>query len=106
MGFFEALSDHGDAVEDDVVVAESPEEAAGTMPLLLLAPGSKRQRLQITQRCTVEFLENVAMTTIVETAKSLLSLIFGMSSLIFCSKRIPGHRTHRSLYPMQKVAFQ
>ena len=35
------------------------------------------------------------MTTIVETATSLLSLIVGMGSLIFCRKRIFGHRTHR-----------
>ena len=40
-----------------------------------------------------------------KTAKSLLSLIVGMNTVTFCSKRIPGHGTRRSLYPLQKDAF-
>ena len=100
------LSDHGDTVEDDVVVDESSEEATGTMPLLLLVPGSKRQGLQKrTEMHRGRFSKHCNDNDCRDTAKSLLSLIFGMSSLIFCSKRIPGHGTHRSLYPMQKDAL-
>ena len=83
---------HGDTVEDDVVVDESSEQATGTTPPLPPAPGLKRQGLQSKQRCTVGRSQNIAMTMIVETAKSL-SLIFWMSSLIFGSKRILGHTT-------------
>ena len=82
LGSFEVLSDHGDTVEDDVVVDESSEKSQGSCHrCLLLLPGSKRQGLQCIQRCIVRGARNVAMATIVETAKSLLSLIVGMSSL-------------------------
>ena len=44
LGSFEVLSDHGDTVEDDVVVDESSEEATGTMPPLPPAPWFKKTK--------------------------------------------------------------
>ena len=44
LGSFEVLSDHGDTVEDDVVVDESSEESAGTTPPLPPAPRFNKTR--------------------------------------------------------------
>ena len=52
LGSFEVLSDHGDAVEDDVDVNEFSEEATGVMhPRCHLPLGLRRQRLSSIQRC-------------------------------------------------------
>ena len=48
-----------------------------------LLPGSRRQG------CTVGGFRNIAMATIVEMAKSLLSLIVGVSSLTFLQQADP-----------------
>ena len=64
--------------------------------LCRLLLGSGRQGLHIIQRCIAGNFGNLAMET-VET-KSLHFLIVGI--LTFCSTRILGHETHRSLYPM------
>ena len=61
-----------------------------------LLPGLRRQGLQSIQRCITGSFGNLAMET-VET-KSLHFLIVGIQT--FCSTRILGHETHRSMYQM------
>ena len=45
LGSFEVLSDHGEIIEDDVVVDESSEESTGTMPSLPLVSWFKETRI-------------------------------------------------------------
>ena len=101
LGSFEVLSDHGDAVEDDVDLDECSEEATGMMPPLPPASWFKKTGTSKHTETYAGDFGNIAMG-IAET-KSLHSSIVGigsMSSLTFCSKWIFGHETLRSLYPV------
>ena len=83
------------------------EEATGIMPLPHLPLGPTIQRLQSAIKRMAGRFGNRTMET-AET-KSLHSSIVGigsMSSLMFCNKWIRCHETHRSLYPVKKVAVQ
>ena len=105
LGSFEVLSDHGDA-EDDGDVGEFSEEATKNMPPPPVASWFKTTETS-KHNCIAGSFGNLAMET-AET-KSLHSSIVGMgstSSMMFCSKWILGHETHRSLCPVKKVAFQ
>ena len=106
---FEVLSDHGETIEDDVVVDESSDESTGTMPPLPPASWSKDTRIS---RCAEMHCRkfrthgNGNDSPDGEVSFSSILGIGGTSSLTFCSMRALGHRMIRRLYPARRVASQ
>ena len=96
---FEVLSDHGETIEDDVVVDESSDESTETMPPLPPASWFKDTRIS---RCAAMRVAGSFETWQWERLLSLIVGIGGTSSLTFCSMRALDPTTESSA----KVASQ